>query len=250
IRMNVIGSTTGTPQVLMNYAPVRRGPWRLKALVDEVGHPIASRLIFVRPRNCSLKSLWALLNSPLANGFAFSHLGKRDNVVSVIQKIPMPKTHDLAVLDSVVTTYFDAVNQCVEAAKVKLLLSHVDAEVFRLYDLSVKHESQLFALFADWKRVGVPFEQTRFLPEELGGKLHYADFVGYEADWSKTNRRRGKLIDKEIAGTLTDSERTELNGLQAYADYHLERVALRPTNVLTQLEDLVLSKAAHRKKGV
>lgn len=86
--------------------------------------------------------------------------------------------------------------------------------------------------------------QTRFHPPDLEGKLHYYDFVDYETNWSATNRRRGKLIDKDIAGTLTESERVELDGLQAYADYHLEKVAPRPTESLAKLEDLILSKTA------
>lgn len=249
IRMNLIGSTTGFPQVLMNYARVSRGPWRLKALIDENGHPIASRLIFVRPKQCSLKSLWAILNSPVANAFAFSHLGKRDNVVSVIKMIPMPRVSSFDAIDSAVTDYVDAAVRNDEPAELEHRLSRIDAEVFRLYDLPVDLERLLHALFSGWSRVGVPFEQTRFLPNELEGKLHYADFVDYEADWSKTNRRRGKLIDKDIAGTLSEAERTELDVLQAYADYHLERVAPRPTNVIKQLEDLVLAKSTASKRG-
>lgn len=233
----------------MNYARVSRGPWRLKALIDETGHPIASRLIFVRPKRYSLKSLWAFLNSPVANAFAFSHLGKRDNVVSVIKKIPMPRVSSLDALDSAVTDYLDAAVRNDEPAELEHRLSRIDAEVFRLYDLPVDLERLLHALFSGWSRVGVPFEQTRFLPNELEGKLHYADFVDYEADWSKTNRRRGKLIDKDIAGTLSVAERSELDGLQAYADYHLDRVAPRPTNVLKQLEDLVLAKSTASKRG-
>jgi hypothetical protein len=61
------GTTVGVPQVLMNYARVSRGPWRLKALLDRKGRPVASRFITVRPRSCSLEVVWALLNSPIAN---------------------------------------------------------------------------------------------------------------------------------------------------------------------------------------
>jgi hypothetical protein len=92
----------------------------------------------------------------------------------------------------------------------------------------------------------VSYTQIRFLPEELEGKLRFSEFADYESDWPTTNRRRGELIDKDIAGTLSPMERTELGGLQAYADFHLEQVAPRPTDVLNQLEDLVLAKAAER----
>ena len=135
------------------------------------------------------------------------------------------------------------------ATRLRELLAKVDAAVLRSYGLSGAMEQSLLSRFSEWERVGVPFEQTRFLPESLEGKLHYADFVDNETDWPKTNRRRGKLIDKEIAGTLSAAERTEFDGLQSYADYYLERVAPRPMEALTHLEDLVLAKT-HRKKGV
>lgn len=47
-------------------------------------------------------------------------------------------------------------------------------------------------------------------------------------DWPTVNKRRGELIDKEIGGTLTDTESTELAGLQLYADQYLDVVAPRP----------------------
>lgn len=75
------------------------------------------------------------------------------------------------------------------------------------------------------------------VPKELEGKLHWNRFADYEADWSIANRRRGELIDKDISGKgLSSAERSELDGLQAYADYHLEQVARRPTHDLEYLE--------------
>src|ERR1019366_7569081 len=87
------GATVGTPQVLLNYAPASRGPWRLKALIDKQGHPVTSNFITVRPTKSSysLQTLWALLNSPIANAYAFSHLGRRHNIVGDMRKVPVPK---------------------------------------------------------------------------------------------------------------------------------------------------------------
>ena len=65
LRRRRAGTTVGIPQVLLNYARVSRGPWRLKALIDRVGRPVASRFIAARPRSiATLELLWALLNSP------------------------------------------------------------------------------------------------------------------------------------------------------------------------------------------
>ncbi len=40
--------------------------------------------------------------------------------------------------------------------------------------------------------------------------------------WPMLNRERGGLIDKDIAGTLTEKERDRLTYLQGYADGHIE----------------------------
>ena len=66
---------------------------------------------------------------------------------------------------------------------------------------------------ADWKRVGVPFTQTRYLPKELEGRIRFSDFLQFEENWSITNRERGMLIDKSISGRLNAEEQTRLDML-------------------------------------
>jgi N-6 DNA Methylase len=232
------GTTVGVPQVLLNYAPASRGPWRLKALIDRRGHPVTSRFIPVRPRAAewSLETLWALLNSPLANGYAFSHLGKRDNTVGDIRKIPMPKERSFESVRRAAEAYLGAASSGVDSATLQKLLLIVDCEVLKLYSLPVELEQSLLAVFTDYERVGVPFSQTHYLPTELEHSLRFADFFQFEEDWPTTNRERGILIDKNISGTISTEEQLRLNALQAYADYHIDRVAPRPTGVLDELE--------------
>ena len=243
------GVVTGTPQVLMSYARVSRGPWRLKALIDRHGHPVASRFLTARPQRCSLIVLWALLNSPVANAYAFTHLEKRDNIVSDIRQIPMPETDSFGAVESAAEEYVAVATTTTDSELLRRVWARVDAEVLKSYALPLNVESSLLSLFDGWDRVGVAFKQLRFLPQELEGKLHYSDFIDYETNWSATNRRRGKLIDKDISDVLTDSERVELDGLQAYADYHLDQVAPRPTESLARLEDLILAKTAKQGKS-
>lgn len=242
------GTTTDIPQVLLNYAPVSRGPWRLKALIDTKGRPVASAFLPVRPSSCSLELLWALLNSPIANAYAFCHLGKRHNIVSRIRRIPFPKTNEFQAIEAAATSYMEAAQLDCTSNELLSLMSRVDAEVLRAYALPIELEHAVLGLFSNWQRAGVPFEQTGFLPKELEGKLHYADFVDYESDWSMTNRRRGELIDKDIAGKVSPIERVELDGMQAYADYHLEQLGPCPMDVLKHLEDVVLAKVARLDK--
>ena len=250
IRRPVTGVQTEIPQILLNYAPVSRGPWRLKALIDPVGRPVTSRFITVRPRlPFSLPVLWAILNSPVSNGFAFSHLGKRDNIVGEIRKIPMPYKCDSSEIEAFALKYFEAANSDESTEVLQALMHDVDAAVLRQYNLPRDIEYKLLSLFDGWERVGVPFKQTHYTPESLAGQIGFAEFNEYERDWKKANRHRGKLIDKKIAKTISRSERRELDRLQAYADYYLEKVAPRSTDTLEELEDLIFSQPSKRDKG-
>lgn len=243
IRRPMRGTTVGIPQVLLNYAPVSRSPWRLKALIDKQGHPVTSRFIVVRPtsNSYSLETLWGLLNSPLASAYAFSHLGKRDNIVGDMRKIPVPKPSSFEGIDRAARAYLEAAWSGTEPARLQELLIRVDCEALRLYSLPLNLEQSLLGLFTSWERVGVPFQQSRYLPAELIGRLRLSDFIEFESDWPATNRERGKLIDKNISGTLSTDEKVRLDALEAYTDYHLDQVAPRSTNVLDELEKSLFS---------
>ena len=242
------GTTLGTPQVLLNYARASRGPWRLKALIDRLGHPVTSRFIAVRPAepSYSLEILWALLNSPVANAYAFSHLSKRDNIVGDMRKIPVPKVRSFVAVEVAVNAYFAAALSQTDSASLHRLLLRVDSEVLKLYSLPLELEQSLLALFTGWERVGVPFAQSRYLPKELEGHVHFSDFLQFEEGWSVTNRERSRLIEKGISGVLNAEESARLDALQAYADYHIDKVAPRPTHLLEELQDKLLFRVPHK----
>lgn len=251
IRRAVCGTRVGTPQLLLNYAAASRGPWRLKALIDRQGHPVTSRFIPVRPTGSSysIEVLWALVNSPVANAYAFSHLGKRDNIVGDMRKIPVPKVSSFVAVEVAVRRYLAAALSQTDSASLKRLLLQVDSEVLKLYSLPLELEQSLLALFTGWERVGVPFLQSRYLPEELEGRVHFFDFFQFEEDWSVTNRERSNLIEKGISGKLNAEESARLDALQAYADYHIDKVAPRPTHLLGELQDKLLFKVPHKESS-
>ena len=86
------GFESGKPQVVMNYAPVRRGPWRNQAFIDLKGHPASSRFLILRPRNHAISELvlWALLNSPICHAYTASHCDKRQILASKLGGFPCP----------------------------------------------------------------------------------------------------------------------------------------------------------------
>jgi hypothetical protein len=245
------GTTVGSPQVLLNYAPASRGPWRLKALIDRQGHPVTSRFISVRPTapSYSIETLWAILNSPVSNAYVYSHLGKRDNIVGDIRKLPIPKFRSFDGVARAASAYLAAATSETASTTLERLLLRVDSEVLRLYSLPIDLEQRVLGLFNERKRVGVPFKQTRYLPKELEGRIHFSDFLQFEENWSTTNRERGMLIDKNISGSLSAEERMRLDALQAYTDYHIERVAPRPTQALDELENRLFSGSQAKGKN-
>lgn len=242
IRRAVSGTVTGVSQVLLNYAPSSRGPWRLKALLDPTGHAVSSRFITVRPKPSthSALALWALLNSPVANAYVFSHLGKRDNVVGEIRKLPMPKAGSFAALENAAARYLAAASS--RTTDLVALLLEMDCEVLRVYDLPPQVERQLLDVFAGWERVGVPFMQLSYFPEGFDANVSLSDFRTIEESWEGTNRERGELIDRSIADELTSAESARLSVLQEYADFHVHQVAPRSTRELDELEHRLLSR--------
>jgi hypothetical protein len=164
------GTVTETPQVLLDYARVSRGPWRMKALIDRKGHAVTSNFVTVRPRLASgpLEFLWALCNSPVANAYMYTHTMKRHNLVGELNKIPIPRgsLRDIETVAGLVNDYLAAVTCCCPNLEIcSGALLRVDAEVLRLYDLPPRIERQLLDLFAGYRREGVPFPFDRYYPE-------------------------------------------------------------------------------------
>ena len=166
------GTVRDTPQILLDYAPVSRGPWRMKALIDRKGHAVTTNFVTVRPRPASvpLEFLWALCNSPVANAYMYTHTMKRHNLEGELSKIPIPRggLRDIQTVVGLVKDYL-AVATCsspdLELCSTALL--RVDAGVLHLYDLPPRIERKLLDLFAGYRRQGVPFPFERYYPVDF-----------------------------------------------------------------------------------
>ena len=208
IRRPGAGTTTGVPQVLLNYAPVSRGPWRLKAVIDRRGHAITSNYLAVRPRDRAtpLESLWAICNSPVANAFTYSHSLKRHVLAGQLRRMPCPRVFetDVARVAESAKGYLAAVRDTeapfapeAKRANLRGLLMEMDAQVLRLYDLPPRIERQLLDLFAGHQRPGVPFAFERYYPADYTPwvPLHVYLSEGYQRSTARELRRRWKPIE-------------------------------------------------------
>lgn len=191
IDRRVTGASTGIPQVLLNYAPVSRGPWRLKALIDRAGHAVTSRFITVRPQDHTvpLEYLWAVLNSPLANAYVYAHSMKRDVLVGMMRAMPVPDTSeaDRQRVAALAVAYLDEVSRhdlplgnVVNGSTGRRLLMAMDAEVLRLYQLSPRLERQVLDLFASQQRVGVPFRFDGYFPDDFEPWIPLHEYLSEE----------------------------------------------------------------------
>jgi hypothetical protein len=218
IRRAGTGATTDVPQVLLNYAPVSRSPWRLKAVIDREGHAVTSRFLTLRPfsTSCPLEFLWGLCNSPFANAYVYTHTGKRDVLTGMMRAMPIPHTSDSEVQPVVeaVHAYFEAVAPVAreglppafDQKAVRRLLQKVDAEILRLYALPPRLERPLLDLFSGYKRPGVPFDFSRYFPEgfEPCFPLHVYLSEEYQRSTAAALRRRYKPVTNPVILTALE----------------------------------------------
>lgn len=219
------GRPTGKPQVLLNYGPVARKPWKLKATLDEKGHALTSRFSAIRPKNDgpSALYLWAVLNSPVANAFAYDKLGKRDILVGTMRTLPVPprspnherdiekaarRYRELATAKSLAGSgaegLFNAGSKpgvaAPDAASVRIALLEMDAAVLKAYDLPPHLERRLLTLFNGVERKGVG----------LDGQDGRSTFTGYDApNRSDSAADAGKAERYERVASLLKSWASE-----------------------------------------
>ncbi|MCK4787159.1 MAG: hypothetical protein KAV87_25595, partial [Desulfobacteraceae bacterium] len=190
IRRPVCGLATGSPRLLMNYARVGSGPWRIKALIDQEGRPVTSVFLAyeIQDENWSPFSLWAILNSPFTNAYVYCNSMERHNLSRTVRAIPIPfcTRKTLERLEGLVAEYFALMEKVdsefgvsVEGAAKRLLLS-IDAEVMRLYDLSPKMEKRVLDLFKGVQRKGVDFSFTGYYPEGFESAVPLHEYLSEE----------------------------------------------------------------------
>jgi hypothetical protein len=111
----------------------------------------------------------------------------------------------------------------IQAASERLRALHwrVDAEVLRLYALPPKLERELLDTFDGVRRVGVPFEQTRYIPREFRDVATLDEFLRITDEWDATDAQRCELIEKRIkTGRRTPEEEKEFRSLQRLLSSH------------------------------
>ncbi len=227
IRRPGLGTIIGKPQVLLNYIRVSGGPWRLKALMDCAGHAVTSAYLVVRPSKAgwSLCTFWALLNSPLANAYTYSHSMERHNLAKVVRRVPVPPCDESALhrLNNLVNQYFDLFSASedlfttgIGVDDAKRCMLAIDAEVMRLYDLPPKLERQVLDLFNGSRRPGVDFELSGYFPRDFRAYIPLHEYlsedfqrstIGFVRQWVDEMRSPQLIRALEVATEDSTEER-------------------------------------------
>lgn len=163
-----LGAATvlGTPQVVLNYAGPRDA-WRFTPVVDSEGVAVSSRFLAIRVTpgtEHTLRTLWAVMLSPIANAYAYSWSGKRQTLVRewLAMPLPVPTMKQIEEIEATAEAYLELAVRTREFmivapddTSVRQALLDLDAAVLRLYDLPPALERQLLAIFDGVERSGV-----------------------------------------------------------------------------------------------
>jgi hypothetical protein len=234
------------PKVVCNRSRFERNsPWRIAAFADLEGLVFTQQFCAIwTDSEVSELAVAAVLSSPVASSFSFERDLDRDNHVSTLSALPIPKLEHLAAsgtlhkqakqIQSLLSPRDFA--QQPSAQEVTEVLIRLDAAVLEAYDLPARVQRQLLNQFQGWQRpVPVPFKG--YFPDYFKDVPTLKDLVAIQYDWDTTNKRRCDLIEKELSrGGLTAEEGEELDHLQYLADL---LVRLKEPYPLEELGSLV-----------
>lgn len=248
-----LGADTGMGQVLIVRHP-RRGIWRLKPFIDEIGRPFSSNFNTVRPKSPDqhpLGYIFALCCSPLANAYVYTHSLKRDIQDGDFRELPVPRADADGVrrVAKATSDYLEAARRFdddpggadamplfshsetpdrIDRSTLHRLLMRMDAEVLRLYDLPARAERKLLNLFSGKVRPGVPGRFSGYYPDDFTASVPlyvylsdtYQRFLrdGTAAVSADVQTRYDVLVDKRLQTELTPTERDEVHRLEAEMD--------------------------------
>ncbi len=227
----------------------RKSPWRIAAWADSNGLAFSKEFFAIWPNDdVSEFAIAAILCSPIANAFSFTHDLERHNHISTLRQLPIPPIKllrsDSELHERCKTLQSTLKGAQADAKRVIEELLRLDAAVLDAYELMDRLQRQLLDQFQGWGRpVAVGFKE--YFPEHFRNVISLRDLVTIQYEWETANDRRCELIEKDISSDgLTAEERTELDHLQSLADLLVRLKAPYPND---QLDSLISQLKAEGK---
>lgn len=187
-RMGLVGEKQ---QLLVNHARGGRGSWSMKAWLDPQGLSVKGNFLVVRSVSdaASPLYLWAILNSPVANGYVYCHSSKRHIIGGDLLALPIPRSQPTGVSGVVAAAraYLATVTKIDQffepnptPGSIRDALLRMDAEVLKLYDLPPRIERQLLDLFKNEERRGVGCKFSGYYPPGLEAYVPLHELISEE----------------------------------------------------------------------
>jgi len=167
--------------------------------------------IWPKTRNFTVEILAALLNSPIAAAFTYTHSFQRTIPKRVYKDIPIPEISSDSGehIHSLVCNYLNALQ--IDEARAKAILLRIDAEILKLYNLPPRLEKKLLNIFWGHKR-HVPFEFTGYIPPEIDSWIPLHVYISdrfSEATPQKIMARIPAIRDQQFLDYLKSLGREE-----------------------------------------
>ena len=178
------------PKLIVNANPQSRDYWRITASIDRSGLVCSQNFHAIWPEtDLPLEVLAAVLNGPVANAFISTRDPIRHVHVGTLRDIPVPefsKEHEES-LASLVHQYVDTRNEWISQqmeeykaeAECRRLISAIDAEVLKAYDLPPEQERDLLDWFTGSRRLG-PFEFAEYFPRSFMPRIPLHMYISDE----------------------------------------------------------------------
>lgn len=173
-RANAWDYDWGKEKVILPASRNSRGPWRFAAALDLQGRLASRRFYAVWPREqdspIPAAVIAAILNSPVAAAYVFTHSFQKDIPKRAYEAIPIPPLLNLQQAIPEIMRLVDVYTQEVSKPQIDAGIAHrtllqIDAVVLQLYDLTPRLERQVLDIFWGASR-RVPFEFKGYMPPE------------------------------------------------------------------------------------
>ena len=204
------------PKVLLNRVRVSRDIWCLAGAVETRRLRATRQFYGVWSRGeVPVEVLAAVLNGPVANAFVYDFRTERDNYISLLERIPVPRfsAEQTDLIVSLVNDYRsdrEWLRQEPERApfieaRCRDLLLQIDAAVLKGYGLTAEQEAQLLQAFEGVTRPLLPFRCDGYGEDFTRAKR----VAAAKLRWKTLLSRYHALVNKEYDDALTSDEAAE-----------------------------------------
>jgi len=204
------------PKVIVNRARTSRDYWNIAGALDEQGLYVSRQFYGIWPTGTlPVEVLVSLINGPVANAYLFGYPSKRDNLITWMNRIPIPTFTDehVEMIKLMVQDYYSVRGQWLSddpqqmatsgaEARCLSLLYKIDALVLEAYNLPEKLEHDLLAQFDGIPRRPLPYNFPGY-----GAKYENAkDSLRADRDYNTIVKEYEVLVEKKYGLGLTPEE--------------------------------------------